>query len=69
MMTGRSGLSVRANVPEDGLRSAVSAGAVMRTNQCLTRHILFLNVVRSFWQRVGSDENSWSVKGVFMNSL
>ena len=31
--------------------------------------MLFLNVIKSFWVRVGSAENSALVSGVFKNSL
>ncbi len=33
------------------------------------RYILFLNVSKSFWERVGFSENSRPVRGVFRNSL
>ena len=32
-------------------------------------YIVLLNVIRSFWAREGSPENSWPVRGAFRNSL
>ncbi len=42
---------------------------LLQISTLLVLHIFFLNVSRSFWEPVGSAENSWPVNGVFKNSL